>query len=95
MLLINCIIWIGFTHLQSRFFVLAIPIGALLIARIEWGDWWPAIGRSACRNGRDRRHKLTSERLMDYLDKNRQVAAVHYTVGPLGREKSGTVFILT
>jgi len=28
--------WTGFTHLQSRFFILAVPICALLIARLPW-----------------------------------------------------------
>jgi len=34
-------IWLGFTHLQSRFFVLAIPISAMLLAEANW-RWWPA-----------------------------------------------------
>jgi hypothetical protein len=42
MLLLLVIIWIGFTHLQGRFFILAIPILALMIAHVNWGKWqWP------------------------------------------------------
>ncbi|MDB5301463.1 MAG: hypothetical protein JWO87_3126 [Phycisphaerales bacterium] len=36
MLLLLTVFWTGFTHLQGRFFVLAIPVAALLAARIEW-----------------------------------------------------------
>jgi Dolichyl-phosphate-mannose-protein mannosyltransferase len=36
MLLLLAVFWTGFTHLQGRFLVLAIPISALLAARIEW-----------------------------------------------------------
>ncbi len=32
--------WLGFTHLQSRFFVLSIPVAALLISLVPW-RWWP------------------------------------------------------
>jgi hypothetical protein len=40
MLAILAAIWLGFTHLQSRFFVLAIPISAMLLAEAEW-RWRP------------------------------------------------------
>jgi hypothetical protein len=47
MLAILSLFWIGFTHLQSRFFVLAIPISAMLIASLErWRR--VAIGVLAC-----------------------------------------------
>jgi hypothetical protein len=36
--------WLALTHLQGRFFVLAIPIAALMVGRIEWGRWAPAGG---------------------------------------------------
>ena len=39
--LVLAITWLGFTHLQSRFFVLTIPIAALLIAQIPWGSLKP------------------------------------------------------
>jgi hypothetical protein len=42
-----CVFWLEFTHLQGRFFVLAIPIGALLLARVDWGRWVPAGGAFA------------------------------------------------
>ena len=40
MLIFLLIFWIGFTHLEGRFFILAVPICALLVARI---DWRPAV----------------------------------------------------
>lgn len=36
--------WIAFTHLQGRFFVLAIPVCAILIGRAAWNRWFPAVG---------------------------------------------------
>lgn len=36
LLLVLVFFWLGFTHLQSRFLVLAVPICALLIARLPW-----------------------------------------------------------
>jgi hypothetical protein len=36
MLFLLTVFWLGFTHLQSRFFILAVPICALLIARLPW-----------------------------------------------------------
>lgn len=42
MLILLAIIWIGFTHLQGRFFILAIPILALMLGQVKWGLWqWP------------------------------------------------------
>ncbi len=40
MLIFLLVFWIGFTHLEGRFFILAVPICALLVARI---DWRPAV----------------------------------------------------
>jgi hypothetical protein len=39
MLLAQLVCWVGFTHLQGRFFVLAIPIAALLMAQVSWPGW--------------------------------------------------------
>ena len=38
-LLLGCLtfFWLCFTHLQPRFFVLAAPIAALLLACVDWG----------------------------------------------------------
>jgi hypothetical protein len=36
LLLLYLLFWLGFTHLQGRFFVLAIPVVALLIAVADW-----------------------------------------------------------
>jgi hypothetical protein len=35
LLILQFIVWIGFTHLQGRFFVLAIPIAAMLIGQVD------------------------------------------------------------
>ena len=37
MLFLLAVFWVGFTHLQGRFFILAAPICAMLIARLSWG----------------------------------------------------------
>jgi hypothetical protein len=37
--ILNAIVWIGFTHLEGRFFVLAIPIAAMLIGQVEDLRW--------------------------------------------------------
>jgi len=39
MLLFLAIFWVGFTHLQSRFFLLAGPLAVMLIAQADWGRW--------------------------------------------------------
>jgi hypothetical protein len=39
LLAIQLVFWLGFTHLQSRFFVLAVPLAALLLATPTW-RWW-------------------------------------------------------
>jgi hypothetical protein len=36
MLFLLAVFWLGFTHLQSRFLILIVPICALLIARMRW-----------------------------------------------------------
>ena len=28
--------WLGFTHLQGRFFLLAVPLAGLLLAHVPW-----------------------------------------------------------
>jgi len=40
LLLLLALFWLFATHLQSRFFVLAIPLACLLIAQVRW-KWWP------------------------------------------------------
>lgn len=40
--------WLGFTHLQGRFFVLAVPIVALLVATIDWGKFAPGVAGVMC-----------------------------------------------
>jgi hypothetical protein len=36
MLFLLALFWLGFTHLQSRFLILIVPICALLIAQLPW-----------------------------------------------------------
>lgn len=38
LLLLLAIVWLGFTHLQGRFFILAVPIGAMLVAEAFAGE---------------------------------------------------------
>jgi hypothetical protein len=39
LLVIQLVFWIVFTHLQSRFFVLAIPVAAMLVGLPRWRPW--------------------------------------------------------
>ena len=41
-LLFLTVFWLGFTHLQGRFYLPAVPIGAMLLAQVRWGRWAPA-----------------------------------------------------
>jgi hypothetical protein len=41
LLVFQVVFWVGFTHLQSRFMVMAIPIIALMIAQIDGKGWMP------------------------------------------------------
>jgi hypothetical protein len=41
LLIFQIVFWVGFTHLQSRFMVMAIPIVALMIAQIDRKGWMP------------------------------------------------------
>lgn len=36
LLVVLLALWLGLTHLQGRFFVLSIPIAAILVARVDW-----------------------------------------------------------
>ena len=38
LLIFLSIFWLAFTHLEGRFFILAVPICALLISHIPWGQ---------------------------------------------------------
>ena len=38
-LIVQFLFWIGFTHVQGRFLVLAIPIAAMLIGQVELPHW--------------------------------------------------------
>jgi hypothetical protein len=46
-LLMLLIFWLGFTHLQGRFFVLAVPVVALLVALADWGKLTPVVTGAA------------------------------------------------
>jgi len=41
LVIFQVVIWTGFTHLQSRFMVIVIPIIVLIIAQVEPGGWLP------------------------------------------------------
>lgn len=43
LILLQLAFWLGFTHLQSRFFVLALPWCAMLLACADWGRAWPGV----------------------------------------------------
>jgi hypothetical protein len=43
LLVLLLLFWLGFTHLQGRFFVLAVPALALLVALADWRRWGPAV----------------------------------------------------
>lgn len=45
--LLLTIVWLFFTHLQSRFFLLAVPVCALLIARLPAGAWIFVVAQAA------------------------------------------------
>jgi hypothetical protein len=38
-LAVQLLIWLAFTHLQGRFFILALPIGAVAIGMVRWRGW--------------------------------------------------------
>jgi hypothetical protein len=43
LLVMLLLFWLGFTHLQGRFFVLAVPVLALLVALADWRRWGAAV----------------------------------------------------
>jgi hypothetical protein len=43
LLLVLLLVWLGLTHLQGRFFVLAIPVAALLVGLADWGRAGPVV----------------------------------------------------
>jgi hypothetical protein len=40
---VQLVVWLGFTHLQGRFFVLAVPIGAVAIGGMGRARGWPVV----------------------------------------------------
>jgi hypothetical protein len=72
LLILIAAIWLAFTHLQSRFFVLAIPILALMIAEAKWPAPWTAV--LACFLLACGAVPIGS-RLVHYLSLDRQLAA--------------------
>jgi hypothetical protein len=42
-LLVVLVIWIGFTHLLGRFYVLTLPVAAMSIGAVRWRGWAPAV----------------------------------------------------
>jgi hypothetical protein len=41
------VIWIGFTHLQGRFFILGVPLAGLMLAAMPWGTRASRVGVAA------------------------------------------------
>jgi hypothetical protein len=40
------VVWLFFTHLQGRFFILAVPICALLVAKLRWGGFLVVVAQA-------------------------------------------------
>ncbi len=62
------VVWLGFTHLQGRFFILGVPIAALLVGHIPWGRLAPigaVIVLLAAVPGWSRLHSVLAERLYE------------------------------
>jgi hypothetical protein len=47
LLLLLLLFWLALTHLQGRFFVLGVPIAALIIALADWGRWTTTVAAVA------------------------------------------------
>ena len=47
LLIFQAVFWLAFTHIQSRFMVIAIPIVALMVAQIEVRNWNALAGAAA------------------------------------------------
>ena len=43
LVLVNLLFWLAFTHLQGRFFVLAVPLVALMVGLAPWGRAAPCV----------------------------------------------------
>ena len=83
-LAVLAVVWLGFTHLQSRFFVPAIPAAGLLIAEGR-GRRWVVATSAACLVLLACTLVPIHRRLSHYLDLDRQVASGGGP-GLLGRE---------
>jgi len=76
--------WIGFTHLQGRFFVMAIPTCAMLIGCVQWRRAFP--GPMVVIVGAAVIGFLTlDQRLREYLRLDEQVSGPDGGVGLIGR----------
>jgi hypothetical protein len=84
LLVFQLLFWLLFTHLQSRFMVIAIPIAALLIGQFQGRQWMgvAAVAAIAIACFSDVRISL---KLWRFLQLDRQLAAAN-GVGILGRE---------
>jgi hypothetical protein len=78
LLLIQTFVWLCFTHLQSRFMVMAIPICALLIAQFDQPTWrWTVAAVAIAMSSITTRFITT--KLSRYIQADRQI-------GLIGRE---------
>jgi hypothetical protein len=79
LLIFQATFWLAFTHLQSRFMVIAIPIVALMVARIDARGWTKlaavaVVGMAALSVG------VLTQKMWRYLDMD------HTKVALIGRE---------
>lgn len=72
-LLLQALFWISLTHLQGRFFVLAIPTCALLVACVDWRRGWFALPVALVCVSAALGWFALHGRLMTYLQLDRQV----------------------
>jgi hypothetical protein len=63
------VVWLGFTHLQGRFFIFGVPIAGLLLAGMPWGKW-AAVGAGlvlvGAAIGFTSLHEVVVDRLYDH-----------------------------
>jgi hypothetical protein len=79
MLLVLSGFWLGPTHLQGRFYLLALPLAAMAVAQVPW-RWWAPVGMalvflSAAVNFTTQLHRQLIEKLYAGADPQSWVAA--------------------
>jgi hypothetical protein len=93
LLLVQLIFWLGFTHLQSRFFVLAIPICAMLISLVNFKPFRLACAVAVCIAtvvSFARLHQIISRYPRDVIGLQ-QITGIH--VDPQEIPRDGPIFL--